>query len=166
MDLTPFIDQLRRDLAAAADTGTDAVRTAAGHLAAALDPAARIVLLDALVSAADELTSGSDVVVDVRLRGREVELALQHTAPPPPPEPPTPPGPPVPPSDFDEGTSRVSLRLPETLKSRAEEAAASDGMSLNTWLVRAAVLALDGGIAAAMGVARRRGNRLSGWANS
>jgi hypothetical protein len=165
MDLTPFVDQLRRDLAAAADTGTDAVRTAAGHLASALDPAARIVLLDALVSAADELTSGSDVVVDVRLRGREVELALQHAAPPPP-EPPTPPIPPTPPSDLEEGTSRVSLRLPETLKARAEEAAATDGISLNTWLVRAAVLALDGGIAAAVGVARRRGNRLSGWANS
>ena len=164
MDLTPFVDQLRRDLAAAADTGTDVVRTAAGHLAAALDPSARIVLLDALVSAADELTSGSDVVVDVRLRGREVELALQHAAPPEPPTPPAPP--PPPPSDIEEGTSRVSLRLPETLKTRAEEAAASDGISLNTWLVRAAALALDGGIAAAVGVARRRGNRLSGWANS
>lgn len=166
MDLTPFVDQLRRDLAAAADTGTDAVRTAAGQLAGALDPAARIVLLDALVSAADELTSGSDVVVDVRLRGREVEFALQHAAPPPPAPPPTPPTPPALPSDIEEGTSRVSLRLPETLKARAEEAAATDGISLNTWLVRAAVLALDGGIAAAVGMARRRGNRLSGWANS
>src|SRR5688572_33398983 len=101
MDLTPFVDQLRRDLTAAADTGTDVVRTAAGHLAAALDPAARIVLLDALVSAADELTSGSDVVVDVRLRGREVELVLQHAAPPPA-QPPTPPAPPPPPSDVEE----------------------------------------------------------------
>ena len=165
MDLTPFVEQLRRDLAAAADTGTDVVRTAAGQLATALDPAARIILLDALVSAADELTSGSDVVVDVRLRGREVELALQHAAPPPP-APPTPPTPPQPPGDLEEGTSRVSLRLPETLKARAEEAAATDGISLNTWLVRAAVLALDGGMAAAAGVVRRRGNRLSGWANS
>src|SRR5688572_21825929 len=128
MDLTPFVDQLRRDLAAAADTGTDVVRTAAGHLAAALDPAARIVLLDALVSAADELTSSSDVVVDVRLRGREVELALQQAAPPAP-EPPPPPPPPPGPGDLDEGTSRVSLRLPETLKVRAEEAAAREGMS-------------------------------------
>lgn len=164
MDLTPFVDQLRRDLAAAADTGTDVVRTAAGQLAAALDPSARIVLLDALVSAADELTSSSDVVVDVRLRGREVELAVQHAAPlpPAPPPPPTPPAP----GDLDEGTSRVSLRLPETLKVRAEEAAASEGMSLNTWLVRAAVQALDGGFAVAASVVRRRGNRLSGWANS
>ena len=165
MDLTPFVDQLRRDLAAAADTGTDVVRTAAGQLAAALDPSARIVLLDALVSAADELTSSSDVVVDVRLRGREVELALQHAAPPPP-EPPPPPPPPAGPGDLDEGTSRVSLRLPETLKVRAEEAAASEGMSLNTWLVRAAVQALDGGFAVTASVVRRRGNRLSGWANS
>ena len=166
MDLTPFVDQLRRDLTAAADTGTEVVRTAAGHLSAALDPAARIVLLDALVSAADELTSGSDVVVDVRLRGREGELALQHAAPPPPPQPPTAPVPPPTPSDVEEGTARVSLRLPETLKARAEEAAATDGISLNTWLVRAAVLALDGGISVATAAIRRRGNRLSGWANS
>ena len=164
MDLSPFIDQLRRDLVAAADTGTDAVRTAAGHLAAALDPAARIVLLDALVSAADELTSGSDVIVDVRLRGRDVVLALQHVVPVPP-EPPTPPAPPSPPSEVEEGTARVSLRLPETLKSRAEEAAAIDGISLNTWLVRAAALVLDGS-ARPPSTPRRRGNRLSGWAAS
>jgi len=164
MDLSPFIDQLRRDLVAAADTGTDAVRTAAGHLAAALDPAARIVLLDALVSAADELTSGSDVIVDVRLRGREVVLALQHAVPVLP-EPPTPPAPPSPPSEVEEGTARVSLRLPETLKSRAEEAAAIDGISLNTWLVRAAALVLDGS-ARSPSTPRRRGNRLSGWAAS
>lgn len=164
MDLTPFVDQLRRDLTAAADSGTEAVRAAASHLAATLDPATRIVLLDALVSAADELTSGSDVVVDVRLRGREVELALQHAVPVPP-EPPPPPPPPTPPSDLEEGTARVSLRLPETLKARAEEAAATDGISLNTWLVRAAVLALDRGLGAAIGIVRRS-NRLSGWANS
>lgn len=164
MDLSPFLEQLRRDLVAAADTGTEEVRAAASHLATALDPAARIVLLDALVSAADELTSGSDVVVDVRLRGREVQLALQHAAPLPP-TPPTPPTPPAPPSDAEEGTARVSLRLPETLKSRAEEAAAIEGISLNTWLVRAAVLALDGSPRSAS-TPRRRGNRLSGWATS
>lgn len=164
MDLSPFIDQLRRDLVAAADTGTDAVRTAAGHLAAAIDPAARIVLLDALVSAADELTSGSDVIVDVRLRGRDVVLGLQHAVPVPP-EPPTPPAPPSPPSEVEEGTARVSLRLPETLKSRAEEAAAIDGISLNTWLVRAAALVLDGS-SRSPSTSRRRGNRLSGWAAS
>lgn len=164
MDLSPFVDQLRRDLTAAAETGTDAVRGAAGHLAAALDPSARIVLLDALVQAADELTSGSDVVVDVRLRGREVELKVQHAVPLAAPTPPAPPAPPPAP-ELDEGTARVSLRLPEKLKSRAEDAAATDGVSLNTWLVRAVAVALDGG-AVAPTVARRRVNRLSGWAAS
>jgi hypothetical protein len=37
---------------------------------------------------------------------------------------------------------RISLRLPEALKSRAAAAAASSGMSLNTWLVRAVGAAL------------------------
>jgi len=164
MDLTPFIEQLRRDLIAAAETGSDAVRTAASHLATALDPSTRIVLLDALVQAADELTAGSEVVVDVRLRGREVELTMHDAAPPP--APPAPPEAPLPPSpDGDELTARVSLRLPEGLKTRAEVAAASDGISLNTWLVRAAALALEGGFAPPQ-PPRRRGNRLSGWAVS
>jgi len=34
-------------------------------------------------------------------------------------------------------TARISLRLPESLKVRPEAAAASDGVSVNTWLVHA-----------------------------
>jgi hypothetical protein len=169
MDLTPFVEQLRRDLTAAADAGTEQVRAAAGQLMVALDPAARIVLLDALVSAADELTTSSDVVVDVRLRGREVELTLHHVVSPEAtaPAPPAPPVAPAPPIDLDEGTARVSLRLPETLKTRAEDAASNEGISLNTWLVRAVGIALDG--LALPPVSRRQprqGKRLSGWATS
>src|SRR4051812_32542400 len=148
MDLTPFVEQLRRDLSAAADTGSEQVRAAAGYLMLALDPAARIVLLDTLVSAADELTASSDAVVDVRLRGREVELTLHQAVTPEPAVPEAPPAPPTPPTggpDIDEGTSRVSLRLPETLKTRAEDVASGEGISLNTWIVRAVATALDGG---------------------
>jgi len=40
---------------------------------------------------------------------------------------------------FDDGESvaRITLRLPESLKTRAEEMAARRGQSLNTWLVNA-----------------------------
>ena len=39
--------------------------------------------------------------------------------------------------------SRINLRLPDQLKARVEQAAAGEGLSVNTWLVRAAAAALD-----------------------
>jgi len=100
----------------------------------------------------------------VRLRGRDVEL-VAHRAHHDPPAPPHPPAPPTPPGgeEPDDNTARVSLRLPEALKSQAERAAAADRVSLNTWLVRA--------VAAASGQPVRhsgpsRGTRLTGWSRS
>ena len=40
--------------------------------------------------------------------------------------------------DDDEAVARITLRLPESLKARAEELAGKRGQSLNTWLVNAA----------------------------
>ena len=51
---------------------------------------------------------------------------------------------PTPVPEPDEGTSRISFRLPESLKSRVEDAAAADGLSVNAWLVRAVTQTLDG----------------------
>lgn len=159
MDLEPFLAQLRRDLTAAARTGADEVQVAAGHLVAALDPAARLVLLDVLVTAADELTSIAGAAVEVRLRGRDVDFVVHTPAAP---EVPVPPAPPEPPAETDDATARVSLRLPETLKVAAEAKAAAEGVSLNTWLVRS--------VSAAVGGSTRRthgpGTRLTGWARS
>jgi hypothetical protein len=61
-----------------------------------------------------------------------------------PPTPPAPPPPPAPegaetgtdPGD-DEGIARITLRLPESVKARAEELAAHSGHSLNAWIVNA-----------------------------
>ncbi len=39
--------------------------------------------------------------------------------------------------------ARISFRLAEHLKGRIEEAAGQAGLSVNTWLVRAATAALD-----------------------
>lgn len=39
-------------------------------------------------------------------------------------------------------TARINLRLPESLKSRAEEAAAAAGLSVNAWLVRTVAAAV------------------------
>ena len=44
----------------------------------------------------------------------------------------------------DSGQSRITLRLPEHLKGRIEEAAARDGVSVNSWLVRIVSAAIGG----------------------
>ena len=41
------------------------------------------------------------------------------------------------------GTSRITLRLPENLKVRVEDAAMREGLSVNSWLVRAIATALE-----------------------
>ncbi len=55
----------------------------------------------------------------------------------------------------DEGaTARINLRLPEHLKARVDQAAAGEGLSINTWLVRATSAALE-----RSGSARRQDRR-------
>lgn len=136
MDITPYIDSLRRDLLAAAEAGGDEVQRAAERLTYALDPSARLALMEAISQAAAEITAElPDGGVDVRLNGRELDFVVDIApAPMTAPVPPTPPAPPAP-SDEDEGLARITLRIPESVKTRAEEKAAAAGHSLNTWLV-------------------------------
>ncbi|MFN8192961.1 MAG: pilus assembly protein HicB [Nocardioidaceae bacterium] len=135
MDITPYIDSLRRDLVAASEAGGDEIRQAAERLALALDPSARLALMEAISHAAAEITSEMPAgSVDVRLNGRELDFVVQGAAPLPP-APPAAPTPPTP-EELDEGgLSRVTLRIPESVKSKAEDKAARAGQSLNTWLV-------------------------------
>jgi hypothetical protein len=136
MDITPYIDSLRRDLVAAAEAGGPEIKQAAERLALSLDPSARLALMEAISQAASEITtemrSGG---VDVRLNGRELDFVVE-TAPANAPAPPPPPAPPTPEEVEEEGgLARVTLRIPESVKARAEELAARSGHSLNTWLV-------------------------------
>ncbi len=151
MDLTPYVDNLRHELAVAADAGGDDARALAERLTAPLESAARLTLLNALSAAADEITRelapGS---VDVRLRGidpsfvvtlppaeQSFEDALTERAL----------GPgarlPAPPNADDGATSRINFRLPDHLKVRIEEAATETGLSVNAWLVRAVTATLE-----------------------
>ena len=166
MDLSPYVDQLRRELAVAAELGGEEARALADRLAVPLESAVRLALLSALSAAAEEITGelapGS---VDVRLRGGDIGFVV---TPPPAPQddlgavPGDRPEPEPPAADTDEGnTSRVTLRLPEQLKTRIEDAARREGFSLNTWLVRAVTRALDAGDPGTS-ERRRTGNRWSG----
>jgi hypothetical protein len=134
MDITPYVESLRRDLLAAAEAGGDETRQAAERLLLALDPAARLALMEAVSQAAAEITAELPAGgVDVRLHGRELDFLVHTPGPAAPPAPPPPPAP----EEFEEGgLARVTLRLPEAVKARAEEKAAKAGDSLNTWLVK------------------------------
>ena len=136
MDLTPYIAALREDLVTAASAGDENTRRSAEVLAAALEPAARLAIMNALSDLAAEVTASlDDHVVDVRLAGRDVQVVVTGRG--------TPQDDPraddVPPVDDTVGghMSRMTLRLFEQLKAKAEQAAAAQGVSLNTFVQQA-----------------------------
>lgn len=145
MDLTPYVTTLRAELAVAAEAGGEDARALAERLTAPLDSAVRLTLLEALSTAADEITRDlAPGSVELRLRGREPDFVV---TPPPVDEPFTDTAAPVAPPvvEVDDGAmARINVRLPEQLKARIEEAAAKEKISANVWLVRAAAAALDG----------------------
>lgn len=152
MDLTPYVDHLRRELAVAAEAGGEEARELAERLTAPLESATRLTMLNVLSAAMDEITRelapGS---VDVRLRGLDPDFVVtrpaderayeENSRPAEPLKAPAP----APADGDDSGTARVNLRLPAHLKGRAEEAANREGLSVNAWLVRAVSAAVDGG---------------------
>ncbi|SDS95033.1 HicB family protein [Nocardioides scoriae] len=140
MEITPFVDRLREDLARSAAATDEQTRAAAERLASALDPAVRLTLMEALSQATSEITTEMrEGSVEVRLVGRDLDFVVDQDLPVPPsaPAPPAPPPPPAVDDDVDGGTARITLRLPESVKTRAEELAAGSGQSLNTWIVQA-----------------------------
>ena len=156
MDITPYVDHLRQDLIRAADGAGDELRTAAERLGFALDPAARLALMEAISQACAEITAEMPAGgVDCRLDGRDLAFVVDSATAdsPAPPTAPVPPGPPIALEDADDAsTARITLRLPESVKGRAEDAAAAAGQSLNTWLVNVVRAATRGGGDAAINV--------------
>lgn len=168
MDLTPFVDTVRRELAVAADAGGEEARALAERLTAPLVSSIRLTLLDALAAAAEEITRDlAPGSVEVRLRTGEATFAVNTPAAerapaaeatPVAPEPEEPTG--------DDGSMvRINLRLSEHLKARVEEAAAEQGRSVNAWLVRAATAALQPARTDSAKPVRggRTTNRFTGW---
>ncbi|MBS2535553.1 hypothetical protein KGQ20_22590 [Catenulispora sp. NF23] len=147
MELTQYVEYLRRELTTAAEVGGEAARDLADRLLPPLDAAVRLTLLEALSAAAEEISAelapGS---VDVRLRGGNAGFVV---TPPAAAEPEAAPGPAVP-ADVrlplaegdDAAMVRINLRLPSSLKGLIEDAAAATGLSVNGWIVRAAAAGL------------------------
>ncbi len=152
MQLQRFIDSLKADLTAVAELGDDATADAAGRLVVTLQASVGLRLLDALSEAAlelnDKLPSGH---VEVRLSGQDPELVYVGEEP-------------EEPAAGAEAayTARITLRLPEQLKISIEAAASREGISVNSWVVRA----LSRATSAGGGQAVQSGNRLTGYARS
>lgn len=169
MELDRYVADLRAHLAAAAESGGEDVRAAAERLSGALDAAARLVLLEALSDAASEITRelapGS---VDVRLRGRDPELVVSRPAgaefaEAPPASDPAVAAALTADATDDTATSRTTLRLPDQLKTRVDKAAAEDGLSVNSWLVRAIAAGLEPKNRRTARRESRSGDSFTGW---
>ncbi|MBA0045062.1 toxin-antitoxin system HicB family antitoxin [Mycobacterium sp. NPDC050853] len=154
MDLQPYVDSVRHDLAIAAKAGGSEAEELADRLTAPLDSAIRLALLDALSAATEEITRElAPTSVDVRLRGREPQFVVNRPATQQQAEPAFA-------IDDSAGTWRVTLRLPESLRAIVEAAAGNEGISLNAWLVRAAAAAIKKPYSS---TTFSSGNTISGW---
>lgn len=176
MDLGQYVTRLREDLTAAAAAGDEQTRRAAALLAGAIEPAARLAIMNALADLAAEVTAAlGDRTVEVRLDGRDVRVSVsgdretlhdhagEPFAQPPPSGGPPPFGPPPFRPGVDAGDiSRITLRLVEQIKSQAEQAAAAQGVSLNSWVAQAVQGALAGS-GHQRKHAGRDGRYLRGW---
>ena len=127
MDLSTYTARLRADLIAAAALGDEKTQATAAALAAATESSTRLVLLAALSELAAEVSAElGDRTVHVSVQGTDASVDVRRGA-----------GAGEEHPSFEEMTgdiSRVTLRLVEQMKAKAEEAAAQSNMSLNSWL--------------------------------
>src|ERR1044071_5146884 len=126
MNLTIVLDGLQQDLQRLSELGDERSAQIAERLGEALGSNLRLKLLDLLSQAAVELTSKlPSGHIEVRLAGQEPELVFVDA-----------------PGEAavmagEELSARISLRLPESLKTAVERSAEREGISTNAWLVRA-----------------------------
>jgi hypothetical protein len=150
METARFVEKLEGDLVSVAALGDDAVADAAERLTQALRASAGLRLMEALGEAALEISAQlPEGHVEVRLVGPDPELVYV----------PAEPIEPAPAREEDGLAARITLRLYDSLKRELEAAAAREGVSLNTWLVRT----LSRSTAPPP---RRTGRRLTGYAKN
>jgi predicted DNA binding CopG/RHH family protein len=149
METARFVEALQQDLRELAEIGGEELVQAARRLEGAVKQSATLRLIDLLTQAAlelsEQLPSGH---VDVRVAGQEPELVYVEE---PAAEQPAP--------TAEDEQARITLRLPESLKTAVEVAAAAEGVSVNAWLIRALQRSVSGGSARA----HRSGKRITGF---
>ncbi len=149
MQLDSHVQAIQQELAAAAARGDEHVAELARSMGEALAATLHLHLLDLLGEAALEIGGQLESSrVEVRLAGREPELVVI--------------GDEAPDSGQlglgEEQSERITLRLPESLKSGVEAAAAREGISTNAWLIRTIARTLD------QRPSKKSRNRMQGYA--
>ena len=148
MNLTIILEGLQEDLQGAAELGDERAAAIGRRLSEVLGSNLRLKLFDVLSQAAAEIsTKLPSGHIEVRLAGQEPELVYVEAA--------TDTG-----AVGEELSARITLRLPESLKAAVEKAADREGVSTNTWLVRAIARATESR------PTHVHGKRLTGYAQS
>ena len=133
MQVEAYVQALREDLARVAAVGDASTARAAELLAVSLESSLGRRLQEALAEAALDLSAQLEQGrVEVRVAGGDLELVYVTEEAPGPAE-----------AADDVFSARITLRLPEALKSRLETAAGANGVSVNTWLVQALTRLLE-----------------------
>lgn len=156
MELTPHLEAIRGDLESLI-ASDEALAAALGRMARPIEATLQLRLLDVLGDAALELTEQLPTGhAELRVSGRDASVVFigpPQAAEEPPPTP----------DDDDGGMARLTVRMPDGLKSAIEEAADAAAQSVNAWLVQAARSALTRGNDPGK---RGSGNRIWGFAHS
>jgi predicted DNA binding CopG/RHH family protein len=156
MQTAQFIEGLQSDLRDLAQIGGEELVTAAERLSGAVKQSATLRLIDVLTQVALELSEQlPDGHVDVRVAGQDPQLVYVEEQAAEEPARAAPAG--------DDEQTRITLRLPESLKTAVESAAAAEGISVNAWLVRALQRAVSGG---GGGRGHRVGKRIQGFSQA
>jgi hypothetical protein len=148
MNISAILDALRTDVETTAESGDKKTTEAVIRMGRLLEASVRVQIMDAMSEAAAELSQELPTGrVEVRIAGGDISLTFvrdQDDA-----------------GDLpvDEDSARITLRLPESLKTQAESSASQEGVSMNAWLVRAVKRALDER-------PKVRGHRVRGFAQS
>jgi HicB family len=148
MNISAILDALRSDVETSAEGGDERTTEAVIRLGRLLEATVRVQIMDALSEAAAELSEEVPTGrVEVRIAGGDISLTFVRDQ--------------DEPTDLpvDEDSARITLRLPESIKTAAESSASQEGVSMNAWLVRAVKRALDER-------PRVRGHRVRGYAHS
>jgi hypothetical protein len=147
MDLSPYLESVRVGVANASALADEPTQQVAERLGTAIESSTRLALLRALSDAAGTISAElAPSSVELRMVGQDPEFVVSvQTAEAEPtlllPEPESDDGDTSDLSD-DEPVSRITLRLPQSVKTRVDEMASSEGISTNAWLIRTVMDAL------------------------